>query len=146
VRWLRDAARRPFQLDRQIATRGPAADERELFALPSTKTRNAAARIVLSMPPMSKRTASEHTERERILAMLSDEENARVSDAEADFRLTNGDEYIELDHLDRGLQRARGIVGSLGTIIPRKSVHTDTWKRIVASLPPAATTNARPSH
>jgi hypothetical protein len=81
------------------------------------------------------------TDRERIIKMLSDEETARVSNAEAEFRLTDGDEYVDLEHLDHGAQRARGTVGSLGTIIPKKAVHKDTWTRIVASLPPASTTN-----
>jgi hypothetical protein len=70
--------------------------------------------------------------REEILALLSDEETARVSNAEAEFRLTDGDEYLDLEHLDRGMQRATGTIGSLGRVIPRKSVHRDTWTKIMA--------------
>lgn len=84
-------------------------------------------------------------DKEHILALLTDEETARVSNVEADYRLTHGDEYVDLDHLDAGLQHARGTVGSLGTLVTKKSVHRDTWSRIVAGLPPTTSTG-RPQH
>jgi len=88
------------------------------------------------MSPANGDELADNLRREGIMAMLSDEETARVSNAEAEFRLTDGDEYLDLEHLDRGMQRAKGTIGSLGRVIPRKSVHRDTWTKIMASLPP----------
>ena len=83
-------------------------------------------------------------DKEQVLALLTDEETARVSNVEAGYQLTHGDEYVDLDHLDEGLQHARGTVGSLGTIVTKKSVQHDTWSRIIAGLPAAGpTTRAR---
>ena len=80
------------------------------------------------------------------MALLSDEETARVSNAEAGFSMTHGEEYIDLQHLDSGVQKARGNIGSLGEIIPRKSVHKDTWTKIMAGLPPRDASAARSDH
>ena len=54
-----------------------------------------------------------------ILKLLSDEENARVATGEAGARLSEGDEYLDLLHLDQGVQRA-GIMK--GHFLPRSAV------------------------
>lgn len=85
-------------------------------------------------------------DRAGILALLSDEENERVSNAEAGFRLTDDDEYLDLEQVERGTQRAKGTVGSLGRVIPRSAVHRDTWTKIMASLPPRDLTASHSEH
>ena len=45
--------------------------------------------------------------RENILKLLSDEEVAKVSTAEAASGLTEGTEYLDLEHLEQGVQRAK---------------------------------------
>ena len=42
--------------------------------------------------------------RDTILKLLSDEENARVATGEAGARLSEGDEYLDLLHLDQGVR------------------------------------------
>jgi hypothetical protein len=80
--------------------------------------------------------------RDEILKLLSDAELARVSTADAGAPLKAGDEYLDLEHLDRGVQSA-----STNTVtarsLPRKVIQEATWKRILARLSPPA---SAPSH
>ena len=55
---------------------------------------------------MSDAERREQVTRDAILKLLSDEDNGRVSTAEAAPRLTEGAEYLDLERLDRGVQRA----------------------------------------
>jgi hypothetical protein len=48
----------------------------------------------------------EYVTRDTILRLLSDDEIARVSTAETAAGLADGDEYVDLDAPDRGVQRA----------------------------------------
>ena len=73
-------------------------------------------------------------EREGILNLLSDEEIARVSSAEAGAELGLGDEYVDLQHLGRGVRRAMGEVAPVGRLLPRSAVDEDTWRRILTHL------------
>ena len=69
--------------------------------------------------------------RDTILKLLSDEENARVATGEAGSRLNEGDEYLDLLHLDQGVQRA----GSMkGNFLPRSAVSDETWHKILTHL------------
>ena len=74
--------------------------------------------------------------RDRILSLLSDEENAKVSTAEGGASLSQGDEYIDLENLDKGVQRAGATMpkAQIGTLIPKSAVHVETWKKIVAQF------------
>ena len=74
--------------------------------------------------------------RDTILNMLSDEENAKVSSAEGSAGLSQGEEYVDLEHLDRGIQRADSAMtkGTIGHIVPRRAVHGETWSKILAQL------------
>jgi hypothetical protein len=79
--------------------------------------------------------------RERILALLSDAEVARVSNAA--FQLRPGEEYLELTHLERGVECA-GAQGSrlgvvaLAQVLPKSAIEASTWARILALLPQPA--------
>ena len=44
-----------------------------------------------------------------ILKLLSDEENARVATGAAGARVSEGDEYLDLLHLDQGVQEADAV-------------------------------------
>ncbi len=75
--------------------------------------------------------------RDGILNLLSDDEVARVSMSEAGSRLAEGDEYVDLEQLERGVQRADG-VAPLSRLIPKSAVLPETWTKVVTQL-------ARPS-
>ena len=73
--------------------------------------------------------------RDTILGLLSDEETARVSAAEGGFELTEGTEYLDLEHLDRGVQRAKAAVAvTMGHVLPRNAVRAETWSKILEQL------------
>jgi hypothetical protein len=74
--------------------------------------------------------------RDRILGLLSDEENAKVSTAEGKTALSQGDEYVDLENLDKGVQRAGTTMPKhqIGTLIPKSAVHAETWKKIAEQL------------
>jgi hypothetical protein len=65
---------------------------------------------------------------------LSDEEVARVSTAEAGPNLAEGDEYIDLHALDKGVLRACACTTSTQHVLPRKAVREVTWKAILRKL------------
>ena len=72
--------------------------------------------------------------RDTILGLLSDEETARVSSAEGRNDLAMGDEYIDLAHLDQGVQQAFGPTKHEGNLLPRSAVHATTWQKIQTQM------------
>ncbi len=73
--------------------------------------------------------------RDAILKLLSDEEVARVSTAETAAALADGHDFIDLENMDRGVQRAGSTTKAvMGHVLPRNAVHADTWAKIVAVL------------
>ena len=73
--------------------------------------------------------------RDTILKLLSNEEIARVSSAEALAGLRDGSEYLDLEHLDQGVQRAKGATAvTMGHVLPRSAVSAETWGKILARL------------
>ena len=77
---------------------------------------------------------TEYTTRDNILKLLSDDEVARVSTAETAASLSDGDEYLDLEQLEQGVQRARRTATPMGRVLPRKVVHADTWSKILTQL------------
>ena len=73
--------------------------------------------------------------RDSILKLLSDDEVAKVTTAETAARLVDGDEFIDLEQFNLGVQRAPGNKAPMGRVLPKKSVHAGTWGKIVAQLP-----------
>jgi hypothetical protein len=88
-------------------------------------------------PPMTKPDRNEYITRETLMKSLSDEEIASVSTAESGKRLSEGDEYLDLEHLGAGVQAADGVVIPMGRIVPRKALAENTWGKILAQLAPA---------
>ena len=77
---------------------------------------------------------TEYVTRDSILKLLSDDEVARVSNAETAARLADGEEYIDLAHPSRGVRRAKGDDVLMGSVLPKKAVQESTWTSIVAEL------------
>ena len=73
--------------------------------------------------------------REAILMLLSDAETARVSNAESLKSLANGDEFVDLEDLGRGVQFVSGsVTPAIGHIVLKSAVEAATWTKIVAQL------------
>jgi hypothetical protein len=88
----------------------------------------------------------EYVTRDTILRLLSDDEIARVSTAETAPRLDDGDEYVDLDAPDRGVQRVpHRPVAPMGHVLTRKAVLDKTWNDIVSLLAAHRNTEAAPS-
>lgn len=83
---------------------------------------------------MSNDERAAYVTRDAILKMLTDDEVAKVSTAETASRLSSGDEYLDLEHLELGVRRADGKVPPMGRVLPRNAVHANTWAKIVAQL------------
>lgn len=78
---------------------------------------------------------AEQVARDNILKLLSNEEIAKVSTAEAASGLTEGGEYLDLEHLDQGVQRAKASTKvTMGHALPRSAVCGETWSKILARL------------
>jgi hypothetical protein len=72
--------------------------------------------------------------RDSVLKLLSETELARVSTAESSPPLPEGEEYLDLEHVERGVRRAPETVAATALVLPRKSLPPKTWSRIVAHL------------
>lgn len=78
-------------------------------------------------------TNESYTTREGLLDLLSDDEVARVCNAETGA-LSEGDEYVDLTRIDRGVQRADGVAITIGHVLPKKAVRERTWSNILSLL------------
>lgn len=84
---------------------------------------------------MTGTTRNELSTRNSIMMLLTDAETARVTTAEAGPRLADGEEFLDLEQLERGIQSAASRTPiATGHIIPRSAVGNDTWNRIVTHL------------
>lgn len=73
--------------------------------------------------------------REKLMKLLSDTEVASVSNAEKASGLTNGDEFIDLEEIKKGIQFASAKTKTPpGQVLSKKSVHAKTWSKIVKEL------------
>jgi hypothetical protein len=85
---------------------------------------------------MKSEIQAENVTRESVLKLLSDDEVASVSTAETAARLLDGEEYLDLGQLDRGVQQATRSATVMGHVLPRRAVHKDTWSKILTLLAP----------
>src|SRR4051812_48221808 len=83
---------------------------------------------------MNDEQRSQFTNRRRILSLLSDADLATISRAEAEGRLDEGDEYIDLGHLEHGVCRPRGTATPTRLVLARKAVAEAVWNNILAEL------------
>ena len=77
---------------------------------------------------------SDYVTRDKILKLLSDDEVASVSTAETAAHLLDGDEYLDLEQLEKGVQRSPGTATPMGRVLPRKAVQESTWDKILTQL------------
>lgn len=80
---------------------------------------------------MSTDAERETITREAVLALLSAAEVAKVSRAEGDRRLVEGDEYVDLEDPRAGVRQVHAKSASPRSALPRSAVSDATWARIV---------------
>jgi hypothetical protein len=83
---------------------------------------------------MSNDSRPHHVTREKILRLLSDDEIASASTAEATARPLEGEEFLDLEDLNQGVRSAEGPTPTMSHLLLRRSVHGDTWTKILAQL------------
>lgn len=73
--------------------------------------------------------------REAILKLLTDAEVSKVSRAEGEQRLIEGDVYIDLEDLEAGVQLVQATPRTApGHALPRSAVSDETWANIVKAV------------
>jgi hypothetical protein len=84
---------------------------------------------------MSEAQRANYVSRDAILKLMSNDEIAKVSTAETAVGLKAGDEYLDLEHLEHGIQQA-GLTATvnMGQAVPRSAVSNETWSRILDQL------------
>ena len=82
--------------------------------------------------------------RDGVMRLLSDDEAASVSNAESAAHLDEGDEYLDLEHLDEGVRNADSLIIDMGRVLPRKAIHQITWSKILAVVGGAPNRDAAP--
>ena len=84
---------------------------------------------------MTTPASAAYVSRDAILQLLSDDEIAKVSTAETATGLFDGDEYLDLEHLDHGVRRSDPATKvTMGHVVPRNAVSAASWARILAHL------------
>jgi len=73
-----------------------------------------------------------HQTRDEIMSLLSEDELGFVSTAEQG-RIPEGDEYLDLEHLELGVLRAEPDTPA-SHMLPRTAVSDATWARILTVL------------
>jgi hypothetical protein len=84
---------------------------------------------------MSEAQRASYVSRDAILKLMSNDEIAKVSTAETAAGLKAGDEYLDLEHLEHGIQKAgTAATVNMGQAVPRSAVSNETWSRILDQL------------
>jgi hypothetical protein len=84
---------------------------------------------------MAETAASAYATREAILELLTDAEVAKVSNAEGAFKLEDGQNFVDLENLDLGVQKANAnTVPAMGNVVPRSAVSDATWAKVAAAV------------
>ncbi|MET0795017.1 MAG: hypothetical protein ABW061_26090 [Polyangiaceae bacterium] len=73
--------------------------------------------------------------RHAVLQLLSDEEVARVSNAETAAQLADGEDYIDLARPERGALRASPSTAvTVAEVLPRSAVSEQTWAKVLLAV------------
>jgi len=84
---------------------------------------------------MNKQGTKSILKREAIIKLLTDAEVAKVSTAEDAPRLVEGDEYVDLEDLDSGVQLVQATPRTApGHALPRSAVSEATWAKIAKAV------------
>ncbi len=93
---------------------------------------------------MEKETRNDYLTRDKVLKLLTDDEVAHVTTAETKDHLADGDEFLDMEHLSLGVQRAPGAKVAMGLVLPRKAVHEKTWDKILHEITAARSVSPTP--
>lgn len=68
------------------------------------------------------------------IGLLSEDEVARVNTGNGAARLSDSDEYLDLEQLEQGVRRGPGPPRPICRVLARKAVREATWENILMLL------------
>jgi hypothetical protein len=77
---------------------------------------------------------TDYVTRDAILKLLSDDEVSAVSTAETASKLSEGDQYIDLEDLAQGVRTAGSNAVTMRQVLPKKAVQVATWSKILQQI------------
>jgi hypothetical protein len=78
---------------------------------------------------------STYLRRNAVLQLLSDDEVARVSNAETATQLAEGEDYLDLARPERGALRASSTASvTMAEVLPRSAVSEQTWAKLLLAV------------
>jgi hypothetical protein len=78
---------------------------------------------------------TEYRVRRQVVELLSEAEAARLQTVLSSGVLQDGEEYIEVDHVSLGVQRApAGMLPGRSRLILRRALDAGTWSQLVTLL------------
>jgi hypothetical protein len=83
---------------------------------------------------MATEKRTEFVTRDSILKELADDERKSVNKVEKEAGLQPGEEYLDLERLEAGVQRGPNTTTAMTNVLPRRSVRPETWSRIMARV------------
>jgi hypothetical protein len=84
---------------------------------------------------MESNNKKEYITRQEILDMLSDEEVTKVAIEEEPSHFFEGDEYIDLENLEKGVQKfSAALKKNSNNILAHGAVSDETWGKIIEKL------------
>ena len=88
------------------------------------------------MRNMNNEKRSEYFTRDGLMKLLSDDEIAKVTADESATALVDGDEYVDLEELDKGVRTVAGSTAGIavGRVVAKKALQQGTWDKVVAQL------------
>lgn len=73
-------------------------------------------------------------QRDEVLMLLWSDQIASTSRGSIPARLARGEEYIDLQRLERGVQRAINSEAPMGGVLARKAVQPETWQQLIGMI------------
>jgi len=78
---------------------------------------------------------TEYRVRRQVVELLSEAEAARLAKVLSTGTLQDDEEYVEVDHVSLGVQRARaGMLLGRSRLILRRALDVDTWSQLLTLL------------
>ena len=86
---------------------------------------------------MNNEVRSSYLTRDRVMGLLTDEEIATVCSAQAEISLAEGEEFLDLKHLNLGVRRSGNATATpMGRVLPKKAICESTWLELLRQITP----------
>lgn len=73
--------------------------------------------------------------RDALIALLGPDDVANIRAAEAAASLEEGEEYLDLNHLEHGVRRVSDHTASVTNVLPKRAISERVWQMLLAQTP-----------